>query len=337
MASSSNLRLQTILRHLSATGATPTRNIACQQVRNVSSFDAASFRRYEYTLDDTILTNSQRQSYEDNGFFVVKKLVPDHFLDNYCQRFIDIADGNVPAHGMTVMKDTALKKTGAKGEHYVYKIQDFSFDDVLFEYCCLPQILEYVQCFTGPNTMAMHTMLINKPPDTGTLSSRHPLHQDLHYFPFRPANSIVCSWTAMEKVNRQNGCLVAIPGSHKGELIAHDYPDWEGGVNKAFHGITSFSEDLQRSYLEMEKGDTVFFHPLLIHGSGANRTTGYRKAISCHYAAAECEYIDVSGTTQENLAQEVLDMAARRGIQLESFKDAWHYRSRLVTGHKVNL
>lgn len=46
--------------------------------------------------------------------------------------------------------------------------------------------------------------------------------------------------------------------------------------------------------LEMEPGDTVFFHPLLVHGSGVNKSTGTRKAISCHYAAAECSYIDVS-------------------------------------------
>lgn len=61
----------------------------------------------------------------------------------------------------------------------------------------------------------------------GTLSSRHPLHQDLHYFPFRPADRIVCSWTAMEKVTRDNGCLVVLPGSHKGELLEHGYPSWE--------------------------------------------------------------------------------------------------------------
>lgn len=30
------------------------------------------------------------------------------------------------------------------------------------------QIMKYVECFTGPNIMAMHTMLINKPPDAGT-------------------------------------------------------------------------------------------------------------------------------------------------------------------------
>lgn len=47
------------------------------------------------------------------------------------------------------------------------------------------QVLDYVECFTGPNIMAMHTMLINKPPDPGTRTSRHPMHQDLHYFPFR--------------------------------------------------------------------------------------------------------------------------------------------------------
>ncbi len=77
------------------------------------------------------------------------------------------------------------------------------------------------------------------------------------------------------------------------------------------------------SYLSMEAGDTVFFHPLLIHGrygvltfvtafrlfpifcriflsvqplsdppldSGANTTKGFRKAISCHYASSDCQY-----------------------------------------------
>ena len=39
------------------------------------------------------------------------------------------------------------------------------------------QILDVVEGFTGENIMAMHTMLINKPPDAGTKTSRHPMHQ----------------------------------------------------------------------------------------------------------------------------------------------------------------
>ena len=60
----------------------------------------------------------------------------------------------------------------------------------------------------------MHPMLINKPPDSGKMTSRHPLHQDLHYFPFRPADRIVCAWTAMEHIDDKNGCLVVLPGTH---------------------------------------------------------------------------------------------------------------------------
>ena len=36
---------------------------------------------------------------------------------------------------------------------------------------------------------------------------------------------------------------------------------------------------------------------------------GFRKAISCHYAAAESYYIDVHNTTQENIAKEVENLA----------------------------
>ena len=44
-----------------------------------------------------------------------------------------------------------------------------------------------------------------------------------------------------------------------------------------YHGIVDFDPSIPRVHLEMEPGDTVFFHPILIHGSGMNRTSGFRK------------------------------------------------------------
>ena len=48
----------------------------------------------------------------------------------------------------------------------------------------------------------------------------------------------------------------------------------EGGVNKMYYGIQSVTDEMREKlvHLEMNAGDTVFFHPILIHGSGANRT-----------------------------------------------------------------
>lgn len=44
-------------------------------------------------------------------------------------------------------------------------------------------------------------------------------------------------------------------------------------MNKAYHGIQNHLEvapEHARVYVTMEAGDTVFFHPLLVHGSGPN-------------------------------------------------------------------
>jgi phytanoyl-CoA hydroxylase len=289
-----------------------------------------------------VLSTEQRRFFEKNGYLLIPNVVGQSDLDKYRQRFQDICEKKVHVPTMTVMKDVSLLNM-EYGQRSINKLQDWTDDDVLFGYCQLPQIVTVVKDLIGDgNIMAMHTMLINKPPDAGTRSSRHPMHQDLHYFPFRPANRIVCSWTAMEPVNRQNGCLVVIPGSHKGPLHEHGYPQWEGGVNKMYHGIVGYDPSADnRVHVQMQAGDTLFFHPLLVHGSGTNMTKGFRKAISCHYAnGSACKYIEVKGTTQENIADEIQEIARRRfgdgEIEID-FADVWRFKSKSVSGPRANL
>lgn len=184
------------------------------------------------------------------------------------------------------------------------------------------------QCTLWHTLSQSHSQVINKPPDVG-VSSVHPMHQDLHYFPFRysssytfsPADKIVCAWTAVDSVHPENGCLAVVPGSHTGELLEHGYYKWEGKVNSMYHEISGSEKNEERFLAVMQPGDTIFFHPLLIHGSGPNKTKGFRKAISCHYASADCFYIgnvslvltiDVKGTIQENIAKEVEDIASAK-------------------------
>ncbi|CAB1345853.1 unnamed protein product [Coregonus sp. 'balchen'] len=304
--------------------------------QNVAYYQPQALR---YSFDNDLLSTEQRISYEEDGFLLIKGLVSGEDIDRFRAAFERICRREVQVPGLVVMRDVSIAKSEfVPDQKAISKLQDFQEDPELFRYCSLPQILNYVECFTGPNIMAMHTMLINKPPDTGNKTSRHPMHQDLHYFPFRPADRIVCSWTAMEKVHRQNGCLVVLPGSHHGTLKEHDYPEWEGGINKMYHGVRDYDPNHPRLHLEMEKGDTVFFHPLLIHGSGMNQTQGFRKAISCHYASADCYYIDVRGTTQENIGQEVKEIAARKyAVDDVTFEDTWAVRGRLVQGDRTNL
>ncbi|XP_009898571.1 phytanoyl-CoA dioxygenase, peroxisomal [Dryobates pubescens] len=329
-------RLDTILRHLSPRlGAAPAPTSVCTSAQ-VSA--AAHPRQFRYTLDNDVLTMEQRQFYEDNGYLLIKKLVSDEDIERFRKEFVRICRREVKPPGAMIMKNESLRSQYGQSEKVVNKVQDFQEDKELFRYCTLPEVLKYVECFTGPNIMAMHTMLINKLPDSDKQTFLHPMHQDLHYFPFRPADLIVCSWTAMETADESNGCLVVQPGTHKETLKPHDYPKWEGKTNKLFHGLLDEDETIPKVHLVMEKGDTVFFHPLLIHGSGINKTSGFRKSISCHFASSECYYIDVKNTTQEHLEKELVEMVQKKyDTTSVKLKDIWSFRARLVQGERINL
>jgi len=286
----------------------------------------------------------------------MKGLLSDDDITKYNTRFQEICSmptEQVRKLPFLVMRDIAIAKTEFKAnESAITKLQDWQDDPTLFEFCKHPKLMPYVKSFCGPNVKSIHTMLINKPPDVGSGTSRHPMHQDLHYFPLRPAHLIVCAWAAMEHVHRDNGCLTVVPGSHRQyPLLPHSYPEWEGGVNKMYHGVRVDSGVLeQRIHVEMGKGDVVFFHPLLLHGSGMNRTKGFRKAISCHYASANCHMINIQGTSQEEIAEEIAEIAVKRlkhlpkyaqvqkaediplKDRLELFNLVWRQKSRLVAG-----
>lgn len=324
-------RLKTIFGHLNSDAVISPSPASSGAVHS-------GLQSFRYTLDNPLLSYEQRKFYEDNGYIVIRNLVPKEKLDVYRERFEQICRREVEIPGLTIMRDVAIARSEfVPGEQAVTKLQEFQNDDVLFGYCELPEIIKYVQTFTGKEVKAMHTMLINKPPDPGKKTSRHPLHQDLHYFPFRPADRVVCSWTAMQKVNRENGCLVVLPGTHKGELLQHDYPEWEGGVNKMYHGVRDFDPNAPRVHLPMDTGDTVFFHPLLIHGSGMNKTKGFRKSVSCHYASADINFIDVKGSIQDGVEKEVFEMVHKklvaRGVDPTklTMKDLWMFKSRDVS------
>ena len=80
-------------------------------------------------------------------------------------RFDEYASGQVPKGFVTVMRDVIDRKS-------VNKIQDILHDEIFREYFEHKDLLDIIEVFTGPNIMAMHSMLIAKPPDVGSGSSR---------------------------------------------------------------------------------------------------------------------------------------------------------------------
>ncbi|HIM35500.1 MAG TPA: phytanoyl-CoA dioxygenase family protein [Pseudomonadales bacterium] len=235
-----------------------------------------------------MLTETQRASYQANGYLLLSGLVDTDSLERYNHRFIEFVEGAAtPVSEMKLMQDVMVAKGAVTPHtplHAINKLLNFEDDPELYEYVRHPALLAPVVELLGSHELySIVTNVFNKPPG---VDGRHPLHQDLRYFRLRPPESIVATWTAILPSTRRTGCLAVIPGSHKGPLLKHANPDWEY-VNFAFYGVEAPNLE-ERVHIEMEPGDTLFFHPLLIHGSGRNRDTVFRRSISTHYARADC-------------------------------------------------
>ncbi len=234
------------------------------------------------------MSGEERAGYREQGFVLVRGLFAADRLARLEARFEDLVLHRVPRpEGMVVMQDVMVVKGAAVPKtplHAINKLLSFEDDPVLFGYALDPSLLARVRSLIGTSVMTISSNVFNKPPG---VDGRHPLHQDLRYFALRPAEKIVATWTALQRCRRENGCLAVVPGSHRGPLLAHGSPDWEH-VNHGFFSAEG-ADRKGRQHVEMEPGDTLFFHPLLLHGSGHNRTDGFRRAISVHYAAQDCQ------------------------------------------------
>jgi phytanoyl-CoA hydroxylase len=232
-------------------------------------------------------SQAARDFYWEQGYVLLPGLFDLESIAAFERRFEEIVLGEVPRPARcVVMRDVMVADGVVEPEGILFginKILSFEGDDILFRHSLDADLLQAIRALVGPGVMTISTNVFNKPPG---LAGRHPLHQDLRYFTLRPEDRIVAAWTAISHVSRENGCLAVIPGSHCWGLLEHRKPSWEY-VNAGFLAAEGVPQE-DRVHVEMAPGDTLLFHPLLVHGSGQNRSAGFRRAIATHYASKDC-------------------------------------------------
>lgn len=111
-------------------------------------------------------------------------------------------------------------------------------------------------------------------------------HQDATFLHTQPL-SVVGLWIALDDATIYNGCLMALPGEHRGTLRRRFTRD--GGMD-TLDGTPWPS--VQPVALEARKGTLIVLHGLLPHASAANRSPHPRHAYSLHVIDADARYAD---------------------------------------------
>jgi phytanoyl-CoA hydroxylase len=103
-------------------------------------------------------------------------------------------------------------------------------------------------------------------------------HQDLAYWPVTPDPRTASFWLALDASTLENGCVRFVSGSHREPKLRPHEP-LLGGRDKSHTLVARVDEARERVVAaQLQRGDVTVHHERTVHGSGGNRTDGWRRA-----------------------------------------------------------
>lgn len=112
-------------------------------------------------------------------------------------------------------------------------------------------------------------------------------HQDATYLHTEPV-SVTGFWLALDDADRDNGCLMALAGAHRGPLRQRFRRSGEGFVTDLLDASPWLGA--RPAHLEVRRGTLVVLHGLLPHASAPNRSPRPRHAYALHVIDGRAAY-----------------------------------------------
>ncbi|MEV0238366.1 phytanoyl-CoA dioxygenase family protein [Streptomyces sp. NPDC050674] len=232
-------------------------------------------------LDPTGLAR-YREAFEEDGFTVVRGLFGADEIDRLCDTFAALrAAGPVPGH----FEPRAADTPGADPLHVWPRVMHpHEIDDLAAEVLLDARLRTVLEVLLGEEVLAAQSMFYFKPPG----ARGQALHQDNFYLRVEPGNC-VAAWVACDVIDRENGGLEVVPGTHLMDLFCPELADPEVSFAREYVPPPA---GLAPVPVDMAPGDVLFFNGSLVHGSRPNRSAQrFRRSFIGHYVGRSAERI----------------------------------------------
>lgn len=229
--------------------------------------------------DAPILPERGLRQFQEEGFTVVRGLFGYDEIDRLCGRFAALhAAGPVPGHFAPHPSDSDPLRA------YPRVMQPHEIDELSLRVLLDPRLRGVLEVLLGEEVLAAQSMFYFKPPG----ARGQALHQDNFYLRVEPG-TCVAAWIACDAIDRENGGLEVVPGTHAMELFCPELADAEVSFAREYVAPPA---GLAAVPVDMEPGDVLFFNGSLVHGSQPNRTGDrFRRSFIGHYVGRSAERI----------------------------------------------
>jgi non-heme Fe2+,alpha-ketoglutarate-dependent halogenase len=210
---------------------------------------------------------SLRQKYDHDGFLTAIDAMPPAKAAAYsrkCTQFIN----QYSAH--PDYSDWTYSKT----EIVLRWVAELAAEETL---------LNVVEELIGPNILLWNAFLPAKPPHS---TANFGWHQDATYWPVEPTDQIASAWVALSLVDRSNGGMQMVQGSHSSGPVAHEATYDKTSMLRRGQKVSIPIDDAKVVNIDLLPGQASIHHTLMLHRSGSNESDNWRLGVGLNYVSS---------------------------------------------------
>jgi len=248
----------------------------------------------------TTLSESQHRCWAENGFLVSDLLIDPALLEEMRAGFDRVFSRRWAREApMVITWDPGDRTDCVRKAAFSWRV------DPVLEYSALiPEIGRIAaELSDTPEIRLLMDWIVHKPgignaanPQTGV-----GFHQDLPYWGEAGSRLLLTARIPLDRETSRNGCMRVVPGSHRMGIAE--------GLGNGFWSMGDDAQKLAESRrlppvldCELEPGQVMFHHCLLLHASGQNRTGEPRRSQNIHMMPADTHYVSGMATFFQDYA-----------------------------------
>ena len=215
------------------------------------------------------LTEAELAELHDDGVIAVRQILPSVWLDRIAVGIDRCYTSPSPTNDLMSMTDR-----GFLSDLFMW-LHDDDFRSLVFE---SPLAHLAHQALGSSSVTHFYDQLFVKEPGADVPTA---WHHDLTYWPVA-GEQIVTIWICLDPVTRRSGGMEYVRGSHRWtnrfKAITNDHNEYM--VNPELEDapdIDAHRGDYDIVGWDLEPGDVLMFHPLVVHGSAGNSSSSTRR------------------------------------------------------------
>ncbi len=168
-------------------------------------------------------------------------------------------------------------------------------DEFIWQLSTDSRLLDAMQAVMGDDLLLLSTHFFCKYPDPDA-KKFVAWHQDVTYWGLDPAEAHT-AWIAIDDADVENGCMQAIPGSHKHGIAMHSKSDKEGNLLSINQEIPDeYVDTSQAANMALRAGQISIHDGQLYHASNPNASNRRRCGLTVRFVPPHVKQVNLNST-----------------------------------------